>query len=62
MHTHELIHAAATIASGMVAAQEAKGTLDQGTMNRIVQTAIQIAVKIEEAARKAYAGPVGAGP
>jgi len=59
MHTHELIHAAATIASGMVAAQEAKGQLDPGTMARIVETAIAMAMKIEDAARKAYAGPSG---
>jgi len=54
MQTDELVQAAATIASGMVAAQEAKGTLDQGTMNRIAQTAVEMARKIEDEVRKAY--------
>jgi hypothetical protein len=56
MTTQELIHAASAIASGMVAAQEAKGQLDAGTMNRIAQTSVELARKIEDAARKAYSG------
>jgi hypothetical protein len=30
--------------------------MDPGTMDRIVQTAIQVVLKIEEAARRAYSG------
>jgi hypothetical protein len=56
MHTHELIQATSVIASGMIAVQESKGPMDPGTMDRIVQTAIQMVLKIEEAARRAYSG------
>lgn len=54
METSELVQAAATIASGMVATQEARGQLDQATMNRIAQTAVEMARKIEDEVRKAY--------
>jgi hypothetical protein len=52
MQTSELVQAAATIAAGMVATQE--GQPDQATMNRIAQTAVEIARRIEEEVRKAY--------
>jgi len=54
METSELVQAAATIASGMVASQEARRQLDQESMNRIAEISVEMARRIEDEVRKAY--------
>jgi hypothetical protein len=55
MNTQELVGAASTIASGMVAAQYAKGaTLASENITEIARIAIEVARQIETEARKRY--------
>jgi hypothetical protein len=54
MTTQELIHAAATIASGMVGPAATRGQIEPPDMQTIVRTSIELARLIEDAARRAY--------
>jgi len=54
MTSQELTHAAATIASGMVAQVATRGQIEESTMKTIARTAVELARQIEDAARKAY--------
>jgi hypothetical protein len=56
MNTQEMIQAAATIASGMVGAAASRGQIESTTMNTIARTAVELALKIEEAARRVQTG------
>jgi len=54
MTSQELTHAAATIASGMVAQVATRGQIEESTMKTIARTAVELARQIEDAARRAY--------
>jgi hypothetical protein len=54
MNTSELIHAAAVIASGIVAPAASRGQIEPADMQTIARTAVELARLIEDAARKAY--------
>jgi hypothetical protein len=54
MTSQELTHAAATIASGMVAQVATRGQIEESTMKTIARTAVELVRQIEDAARKAY--------
>jgi hypothetical protein len=58
MDTRELIHAAATIAAGMVTGT--KGQLDPGTIMKVAETAVAVARQIEQEGRKPLPHPVRA--
>ena len=57
MQSSELVQAAATIASGMVATTAARGQIEETTMNTLARTSVELALKIEQAAKRALAGP-----
>ena len=59
MNTQEIIQAAATIASGMVESPSSRGQIEGPTMNTIARTSVELALKIEEAARRVQ---IGGGP
>ena len=59
MNTQELVQAAAVIASGMVESSASRGQIESTTMNTIARTSVELALKIEEAARRVQ---IGGGP
>jgi len=56
MGTAELVQAAATIASGMVESSASRGQIEGSTMSTIARTSVELALKIEEVARRMQTG------
>jgi len=56
MGTAELVQAAATIASGMVESSASRGQIEGSTMSTIARTSVELALKIEEVARRMQMG------
>lgn len=56
MGTAELVQAAATIASGIVESSASRGQIEGSTMSTIARTSVELALKIEEVARRMQTG------